>query len=68
MGLAQLLKAYCAEGRHAEHRAIFRSRGCDRTFTLMVEEPLQSRRRAIDRQRKLLAHDGDGEINVAYAA
>ena len=34
----------------------------------MVEETLQSGRRAIDRQSKLLAHDGDGEINVLYAA
>jgi len=34
----------------------------------MVEETLQSGGRAIDRQSKLLAHDGDGEINVLYAA
>jgi hypothetical protein len=34
----------------------------------MVEETLQGGRRTIDRQSKLLAHDGDGEINVLYAA
>src|SRR5262245_29399139 len=34
----------------------------------MVEETLQGGGRAIDRQSKLLAHDGDGEINVLYAA
>jgi hypothetical protein len=34
----------------------------------MVEETLQGGRRTIDRQCKLLAHDGDGEINVLYAA
>src|SRR5262245_24174107 len=34
----------------------------------MVEETLQGGGRAIDRQSKLLAHHGDGEINVLYAA
>ena len=29
----------------------------------MVEETLQGGRRAVDRQGKLLAHDGDREIN-----
>jgi hypothetical protein len=46
----------------------FRSRSCDGTLTLVVEETLQGGRRAIDRQSELLAHDGDGEINVLYAA
>jgi hypothetical protein len=34
----------------------------------MMEETLQGGGRAIDRQSKLLAHDGDREINVLYAA
>src|SRR5262245_36598862 len=34
----------------------------------MVEETLQGGGRAIDRQSKPLAHDGDGEINVLHAA
>ena len=34
----------------------------------MVEETLQGGGRAIDRQSKLLAHDGNREINVLYAA
>src|SRR5580704_15839687 len=66
--LAQLLNAYRAERRHAEHRAVSRSRSCGGTFTLVVEETLQGGRRAIDRQSELLAHDGDGEVNVCYAA
>ena len=67
MRLAQLLKAHRAERRHAEHCAVFCGRGCDGTFALVVEETLQGGRRAIDRQSELLAHDGDGEINVLYA-
>src|SRR5262249_15416110 len=55
--LTQLLEAHRAERRHAEHRAIFRSRGRDGAFTLMVEQALQGSGRAIDRQRELLAHD-----------
>src|SRR6516162_3984803 len=35
--LTQLLEAHRAERRHAEHRAIFRSRRRDGAFTLMVE-------------------------------
>src|SRR6202022_3411851 len=57
--LAQLLNAYRAERRHAEHRAVFRSRSCGGTFTLVVEETLQGGRRAIDRQSELLVHDGE---------
>src|SRR5262245_31830530 len=34
----------------------------------MVEETLQGGRGAIDRQRELLAHHSDGEINVFHAA
>jgi hypothetical protein len=34
----------------------------------MVEETLQGGWRAVDRQSELLAHDGDGEINLLYAA
>jgi hypothetical protein len=66
--LAQLFEAHCAERRNAEHCTVFRSRSCDGAFTLMVKETLQGGGRAIDRQSKLLAHDGDGEINVLYAA
>src|SRR6516225_12161531 len=66
--LAQLLNAHRAQRRHAEHCAVFRSRTCDGTFPLMVEETLQGGWRAIDRQSELLAHDGDGEINVRHAA
>jgi hypothetical protein len=47
--LTQLLKAHRAERRHAEHHAVFRGRSCDGTFTLMVEQPLQGGRRAIER-------------------
>src|SRR5262249_31573369 len=65
--LAQLFEANRAERRHAEHCAVFRSRSCDGAFTLMVEQTLQGGGRAIDRQSKLLAHDGDGEINVLCA-
>ena len=57
--LVDALEAHRAERRHAEHRAIFRSRGRDGTFTLMVEQALQGSGRAIDRQRELLAHGGD---------
>ena len=66
--LAQLFEAHRAERRNAEHCTVFRSRGGDGAFTLMVEETLQGGGGAIDRQSKLLAHDGDGEINVLYAA
>src|SRR5215471_13094495 len=66
--LAQLLKAHRTKRRDAEHRSEFRGCSRDGTFTLVVEETLQGGRRAIDRQRKLLAQDGDGEIDVFYAA
>ena len=36
--LTQLIKTHRAERRHAEHRAIFRSRGRDGAFTLMMEQ------------------------------
>jgi hypothetical protein len=38
--LAQLLKAHRAERRYAKHCPVFRSCGCDGTFTPMVEETL----------------------------
>ena len=66
--LAQLLEAHRAERGNAEHCAVFRSGSGDGAFTLMVEQTLQGGRRAIDRQGKLLAHDGDGEINGLDAA
>jgi hypothetical protein len=68
MRLAQLLKAYRAQRRHAEHCAESRSRGCDSPFPLMMEESLQGSRRAIDWQSELLSHDSDREINVLDAA
>src|SRR5438105_5145644 len=66
--LTQLIETHGAERRHAEHSAIFRSRGCDGAFTLMVEQALQGSGRAIDRQRELLAHDGDGKIDAPNPA
>src|SRR6201987_2952971 len=66
--LTQLIETHRAERRHTEHRAIFRSRGRDGAFTLMMEQALQGSGRAIDRQRELLAHDGNGQIDARNPA
>ena len=66
--LAQLLEADRAERGDAEHRAVFRRRGRDRAFALMVEQALQRGRRTIDRHGELLAHDRHRHIDVADPA
>ena len=65
--LAQLLETHGAERGYAEHGAVFRGGRRDGALAPMVEEALQGGRRAIDRQRELLAHDGDGEVDVPDA-
>ncbi len=66
--LTRLFQADRAERRHAEHRAEFAGGMGDRPFPLVMKEPLQGRRRAIDRHGKFLAHDGNRHVDLADAA
>src|SRR5207249_1302820 len=66
--LAQFLKTYRAERGYAEHRAVFRGRGRDGTFALVMEQALQRGGRAIDRHCELLTHHCYRHIDGFHAA
>ena len=63
--LAQFLERHGAEGGHSEHGAVARRGGCHGALAVIVKQPLQRRRRAIDRHCQCLAHDRDREVDLA---
>ena len=64
----QFLKARRAQGGDAEHGAEAGGGGGDGTLAVMVEQPLQCRRRAVEGQRQPLPHHLDGKIHLRHAA
>ncbi len=67
MVLRQFLEADRAEGRDAEHGAELLDRARHRALAVIVEQPLQRRRRAVERHREFLAQHGDRQIDVGDA-
>lgn len=65
---ARLLEADGAKRGDAEHRPVFGGGPGDRALALMMEQPLQGGRRAVDRHRQLLAHDRHRHVDLAHPA